>query len=66
MEAAAISFYRQGDRLGRGKAFDIGFGKSPFEQCLAVSFQEVVHSALTGNSEVAKPPAIRGEPSGHP
>jgi len=33
---------------------------------LAVSFQEVVHSALTGNSEVAKPPAIRGEPNGHP
>ena len=33
---------------------------------LAVNFQEVVHSALTGNSEVAKPPAIRGGPNGHP
>jgi hypothetical protein len=33
---------------------------------LDVGFQEVVHSALTGNSEVAKPPAIRGEPNGHP
>jgi hypothetical protein len=31
-----------------------------------VSFREVVHSALTGNSEVAKPPAIRGELNGHP
>ena len=27
-----------------------------------MNFQEVVHSARTGNSEVAKPPAIRGEP----
>jgi hypothetical protein len=31
---------------------------------LVVSFQEVVHSALTGNSEVAKPPE-GGEPDTH-
>ena len=40
--------------------------KTAMLHALAVSFQEVVHSALTGNSEVAKPPAIRGEPNGHP
>src|ERR1700730_14197219 len=32
----------------------------------AVNFQEVVHSALIVNAEVAKKPAIRGEPNGHP
>src|SRR5882724_5670720 len=36
------------------------------DHALDVNFQEVVHSALIGNSEVAKPPAIRGEPNGHP
>ena len=39
--------------------------RSTSTQRLDVSFQEAVHSALTGNSEVAKPPATRGEPNGH-
>src|SRR3984893_14653937 len=32
----------------------------------AWNFQEVVHSALIVNAEVANKPAIRGEPNGHP
>jgi len=32
---------------------------------LDLSFQEVVHSALAVNADVAKQPVIRGEPNGH-
>jgi hypothetical protein len=32
---------------------------------LGVSFQEVVHSALTEKTEVAEASDMRGEPNGH-
>src|SRR6266487_7185246 len=53
---------------GWGRLSDDGPGQNnpdpsegPWGGGLVVNLQEVVHSVPTGNAEVAKPPAIRGE-----